>query len=63
MAIFLTLAPQGAFAFLMLVTSAVISVLAALVICFATAAIDVARGRSVKILAWARRSCCSMPIT
>ncbi|WP_454645830.1 hypothetical protein [Bradyrhizobium liaoningense] len=50
MAIFLILAPYGAFTFLMLVTSAVISVLVASVVYFATAAIDVARGRSVKIL-------------
>ena len=51
MAIFLILAPYGVFAFLMLVTSAVLSVLAASAICLATIAIDVARGRSVKILA------------
>ncbi|MBH5370645.1 hypothetical protein [Bradyrhizobium glycinis] len=51
MAIFLILAPYGVFAFLMLVTSAVLSVFAASVICLATIAIDVARGRSVKILA------------
>ena len=51
MAIFLILAPYGAFTFLMLVTSATSSVLAAAAICLATIAIDVARGRSVKILA------------
>lgn len=51
MAIFLILAPYGAFAFLMLVTSAMLSVFAASAICLATVAIDVARGRSVKILA------------
>ncbi|UWU66769.1 hypothetical protein [Bradyrhizobium sp. NC92] len=51
MAIFLILAPYGAFAFLMLVTSAMLSVFAASAICLATIAIDVARGRSVKILA------------
>ncbi|MGY8710214.1 hypothetical protein RAD16_31145 [Bradyrhizobium sp. 18BD] len=51
MAIFLILAPYGAFTFLMLVTSATSSVFAAAAICLATIAIDVARGRSVKILA------------
>ncbi|WP_439366652.1 hypothetical protein ACNJYD_13805 [Bradyrhizobium sp. DASA03005] len=51
MAIFLILAPYGAFAVLMLVTSAMLSVFAASAICLATIAIDVARGRSVKILA------------
>ncbi|MBB4368611.1 hypothetical protein GGD63_001390 [Bradyrhizobium sp. cir1] len=51
MAIFLILAPYGAYTFLMLVTSAVISVFAASAICLATVAIDVARGRSVKVLA------------
>lgn len=51
MAIFLILAPYGAFTFLMLVTSATSSVFAASAICLATVAIDVARGRSVKILA------------
>ncbi|MGT2440564.1 hypothetical protein ACU4GH_37680 [Bradyrhizobium betae] len=51
MAIFLILAPYGAFTFLMLVTSATSSVFAASAICLATIAIDVARGRSVKILA------------
>ncbi|PJG55798.1 hypothetical protein CVM73_06475 [Bradyrhizobium forestalis] len=51
MAIFLILAPYGVYAFLMLVTSAVFSLLAASAICLATIAIDVARGRSVKILA------------
>ncbi|MGX0963970.1 hypothetical protein AB7M63_004419 [Bradyrhizobium japonicum] len=51
MAIFLILAPYGAYTFLMLVTSATISVFAASVICLATITIDVARGRSVKILA------------
>ncbi|WFU75854.1 hypothetical protein [Bradyrhizobium sp. CB2312] len=51
MAIFLILAPYGAFTFLMLVTSAAVSVFAASAICLATVAIDVARGRSVKILA------------
>jgi len=51
MAIFLILAPYGAYTFLMLVTSATSSVFAASAICLATIAIDVARGRSVKILA------------
>jgi hypothetical protein len=51
MAIFLILAPYGAYSFLMLVTSATSSVFAASAICLATIAIDVARGRSVKILA------------
>ncbi|MDA9497696.1 hypothetical protein [Bradyrhizobium sp. CCBAU 11357] len=51
MAIFLILAPYGAFALLMLVTSAMLSVFAASAICLATVAIDVVRGRSVKILA------------
>ncbi|MCS3730026.1 hypothetical protein [Bradyrhizobium betae] len=51
MAIFLILAPYGAYSFLMLVTSATASVFAASAICLATIAIDVARGRSVKILA------------
>ena len=51
MAIFLILAPYGAYTFLMLVTSATSSVLAASAICLVTVAIDVARGRSVKILA------------
>jgi hypothetical protein len=51
MAIFLILAPYGAYTFLMLVTSATSSVFAASAICLATVAIDIARGRSVKILA------------
>src|SRR5436853_135123 len=51
MAIFLILAPYGAYTLLMLVTSAAVSVFAAAAICLATVAIDVARGRSVKILA------------
>jgi len=51
MAIFLILAPYGAYTFLMLVTSATVSVFAASAICLATVAIDVAQGRSVKILA------------
>ncbi|SFJ93692.1 hypothetical protein [Bradyrhizobium sp. cf659] len=51
MTIFLILAPYGAYTFLMLVTSAKVSVFAASAICLATVAIDVAQGRSVKILA------------
>ena len=51
MAIFLILAPYGAYTLLMLVTSATVSVFAASAICLATVAIDVAQGRSVKILA------------
>lgn len=51
MAIFLILAPFGAFTLLMLVTSATTSLFAASAICLITVAIDVARGRSVKILA------------
>lgn len=51
MAIFLILAPYGAYTFLMLVASAASSVFAASAICLATVAIDVLRGRSVKILA------------
>jgi hypothetical protein len=51
MAIFLILAPYGALTFLMLMASAKISLFAASAICLATVAIDVARGRSVKILA------------
>lgn len=51
MAIFLILAPYGAFSLLMLVTSAASSAFAASAICLATVAIDVVRGRSVKILA------------
>lgn len=43
--------PYGAFTFLMLVTSAAISVFAASAICLATVAIDVVRGRQVKTLA------------
>ncbi|MGL9616527.1 hypothetical protein QRQ56_00875 [Bradyrhizobium sp. U531] len=51
MTIFLILAPYGVYSFLMLVTSAATSVFAASAICFVTVAIDVACGRSVKILA------------
>lgn len=51
MTIFLILAPYGAYGLLMLVTSATVSVFAAAAVCLATIAIDIARGRSVKILA------------
>ena len=51
MTIFLILAPYGVYTFLLLVTSATVSVFAASAICLATIAIDVMRGRSVKILA------------
>src|SRR5262245_22200055 len=51
MTIFLILAPYGAFGFLMFLASAKLSVFTASAICLATIAIDVARRRSVKILA------------
>ncbi|MBX9649149.1 MAG: hypothetical protein K2X57_19075 [Xanthobacteraceae bacterium] len=50
MTIFLILAPYGAFAMLMLVTSAAVSLFVAAAICLAVIAFDVARGRSIKIL-------------
>jgi hypothetical protein len=50
MTIFVILAPYGAFAFLMLVTSAAVSLFAAAAICLAVIVSDVARGRLVKIL-------------
>jgi hypothetical protein len=50
MTIFLILAPYGAFAFLMLVTSAAVSVFAAAAICLMVIAFDAVRGRSIKIL-------------
>src|SRR3981189_3049696 len=50
MTIFLILAPYGAFAMLMLVTSATTSLFAAAAICLAVIAVDIARGRSIKIL-------------
>lgn len=50
MTIFLILAPYGAFAFLMLVTSAAVSLFTAVAICVAVIAFDVVRGRSIKIL-------------
>jgi hypothetical protein len=50
MTIFLILAPYGAFALLMLVTSAFASLLAAAAACLAVIAFDMVRGRSIKIL-------------
>jgi hypothetical protein len=50
MTIFLILAPYGAFAFLMLVTSATVSLFASAAVCLAVIALDVARGRSIKVL-------------
>ncbi|MEN3346492.1 MAG: hypothetical protein V7632_127 [Bradyrhizobium sp.] len=50
MTIFLVLAPYGAFATLMLVTSADVSLLCAALICLGVIAFDIARGRSIKIL-------------
>lgn len=50
MTIFLILAPYGAYAMLMLVTSATVSLFAAAAICLAVIAFDVVRGRSIKIL-------------
>src|SRR5712671_5341069 len=50
MTLFLILAPYGAFAFLMLVTSAAVSLFASAAICLAVIAFDRVRGRSLKIL-------------
>lgn len=50
MTIFLILAPFGSFALLMLVTSAEIALFASAAICLAVIGIDVARGRSIKML-------------
>jgi hypothetical protein len=50
MTIFLILAPYGAFAFLMLATSATVSLFSAAAVCLAVIALDVTRGRSIKIL-------------
>ncbi len=50
MTIFLILAPFGSFALLMLVISAQTSLFAAAAICLAVIGIDIARGRSVKML-------------
>jgi hypothetical protein len=52
MTIFLILAPYGAFALLMMLTSAAASLFATAAICLATIAFDaIVRGRSIKILA------------
>jgi hypothetical protein len=50
MTIFLILAPYAAYAFLMLVTSAAVSLFASAAICLAVIAFDMARGRSIKML-------------
>lgn len=50
MTIFLILAPYGAYATLMLLTSAAVSLFVAAAICLAVIAFDMARGRSIKIL-------------
>jgi hypothetical protein len=50
MTIFLILAPYAAFALLMLVTSAAVSLFASAAICLSVIAFDMARGRSIKIL-------------
>ncbi|HEX2632752.1 MAG TPA: hypothetical protein VHM22_08085 [Bradyrhizobium sp.] len=50
MTIFLILAPFGSFALLMLVTSAEIALFTSAAICLTVIGIDVARGRSVKML-------------
>ena len=48
--LFLILAPYGAFASLMLVASATVSLAAAAAICFAAITVDVMRGRTIKLL-------------
>jgi hypothetical protein len=50
MMIFLILAPYGAFAALMLLTSAAVSLFASAAICVMAVAYDIARGRSIKML-------------
>jgi hypothetical protein len=50
MTIFLVLAPYGAFTALMLVASATVSLFAASLVCLAVIALDLYRGRSVKLL-------------
>jgi hypothetical protein len=50
MTIFLILAPYGAFATLMLVTSAAVSLFAAAAICLMVMAYDAFRGRTIKML-------------
>jgi len=50
MTIFLILAPYGAFAFLMLVTSATVSLFTGAAVCVAVIVFDDVRGRSTKLL-------------
>ena len=50
MTIFLILAPYGAFATLMLLTTATVSLVASAAICLAVIAWDMVRGRSIKLL-------------
>ena len=50
MTIFLILAPYGAFAALMLLTSAAISLFVSAAVCLAVIAIDIWHGRSIKML-------------
>jgi hypothetical protein len=50
MMIFLILAPYGAFAALMLVTSSAVSLFVSAGICLAVIALDIRQGRSIKIL-------------
>ena len=50
MMIFLILAPYGAFAALMLLTSATVSLFASAAICLVVVGYDVLRGRSIKML-------------
>ena len=50
MMVFLILAPYGAFTFLMLVTSAAVSVFVSAAVCLAVIAIDIYNRRSIKIL-------------
>jgi len=50
MTIFLILAPYGAFALLMMVTSAAVSLFSAVAICLMVMAYDASRGRSIKML-------------
>lgn len=50
MTVFLILAPYGAFALLMLVSSAAVSLFVSAAICVAVIGFDVSRGRSIKML-------------
>src|SRR3981081_878015 len=50
MTIFLILAPYGAFATLLLVSSAAVSLFASAAICLMVIAYDILRGRSIKML-------------